>query len=252
MKNKLKYAVCAVISVIVTCAVVFLPYFYYNTQDSNQRKTYKVEDFSIETPETDISYDKLYSLLLSGNAIWVNSRESLSNSHLLMIAKDALNELKPYFSDNKYALEAIDTFLINTDISYIEYESSVVSGVIDDIPMSASLLYIKFYTDNSFEITIVIDKKTKKIFQYSIYDVDNVSDHLSFSSEYYDTINKEIDINLNDYWDIEDDLETTIYIEPYGFSFYLFNYDYYILKYNEFIYDDDHIYDSDQDENDIN
>ncbi len=239
LKNKIKYTLCIAVSIIVTCAVVFLPYLYYYAQDNKVSKTYAVEKFSLEKLNNDTSYNNLQSLLLSRNTIWVNNEESFSDELLNKTVTDSLIELKKSFSENEYASNIIDVFLHDSYIKPAHYESVIVSGAVNSIPVSASLLYVEYYGSNFSQMTILIDQKTNKIYQYDIFGFENQFDiaqnNALSSSDEYDTIFSNIQYNLYEYLNFNQTIHPSITIDYNSFYFYIFNYDYYTLRYDEIV-----------------
>ena len=108
MKTKIKYALCTLLSVVITFSIVALPYFYYSVEDSKKTEA-TPEKLAINTNAgSTTSIKQLYDLIQSGNAIWINDNEDISDFTLLQLVYGALQPLKEALKDSDYAVSAID------------------------------------------------------------------------------------------------------------------------------------------------
>lgn len=249
MKNKLKYVLCFVISIAVTCSVVLFPYFYYYFEDNKSRKAYAAEDLHFEKFDSDVSYESLQELLLSGEAIWVNDNnytDAESKTYAVFKTYDSLNKMKTHFSDNKYVLNAFDAFLNDSETTVVLCESVIVSGVVNGSPVSAPMLYMEYEGSDYSMMSILIDSKNDIVYQYCIWMLDEVTNDSfdadtsvlsEFPDEAYEETYEDCVAYLHEYMNITQSVYPSIIIEPNSFCYYLFDADYYALRHNMIYYE---------------
>lgn len=259
MKNKLKYVLCIVVSIAVTCSVVLFPYFYYYFEDNKGSKAYAAADLHFDKFDSNVSYESLQELLLSGEAIWVNDNnytDAESKTYAVFKTYDSLNKMKPHFSDNKHVLNAFDAFLNDPETTVILCESVIASGVVNGSPVSAPMLYMEYEGSDYSLMSILIDSKNEIVYQYCIWMLDEVtndsfdadasdmfdtesSDLFQFPVEVYEETNTDCISYLREYMNIPQYICPNITIEPNSFCYYLFD-DYNLLRHNMVYYEGEH------------
>lgn len=239
MKTKIKYVLCTLLSVAVTFSIVALPYFYYSVNDSKKTEV-TPEKLAINTyVKNTTSIKQLYDLIQSGNAIWIDDNEDISDFTLLQLVYGALQPLKESLKNSDYTVSAIDLIMNDTEKKPALYENVIVSGAVDGVPVSARLMNVVFYGSNFTEAQIVFDRKTDKVYQLNILangDIPNY-DYDNDENPYYDANDNillpDIVNGLNDYcgWDVNDNsLSTYISIQPDYFAFNVLGVDYYEMR----------------------
>lgn len=230
MKNKLKYILCTVLSVAVTFLIVAMPYFYYGVNDS--RKTeFKPEKLSINT---EIGNTPLVSqvarLVTSGNAIWIDDNENFSDFTMLQLVYAALQPLRESLKESDYAVSAIDLLMNDVDKKAALCETKIASGVVDDVPVSVRLMYVEFYGSDFIEASVLFDRNTDKVYQFSILTNDGMLNY-DYNND-WDILMPDITTGLQSYYDYESDKELEyftpiIVIDPNNFHINLFGVNYY-------------------------
>lgn len=239
MKTKIKYVLCTLLSVAVTFSIVALPYFYYSVNDSKKTEV-TPEKLAINTyVKNTTSIKQLYDLIQSGNAIWIDDNEDISDFTLLQLVYGALQPLKESLKNSDYTVSAIDLIMNDTEKKPALYENVIVSGAVDGVPVSARLMNVVFYGSNFTEAQIVFDRKTDKVYQLNILangDIPNY-DYDNDENPYFDANDNillpDIVNGLNDYcgWDVNDNsLSTYISIQPDYFAFNVLGVDYYEMR----------------------
>ena len=185
------------------------------------------------------SIKQLYDLIQSGNAIWIDDNEDISDFTLLQLVYGALQPLKESLKNSDYTVSAIDLIMNDTEKKPALYENVIVSGAVDGVPVSARLMNVVFYGSNFTEAQIVFDRKTDKVYQLNILangDIPNY-DYDNDENPYYDANDNillpDIVNGLNDYcgWDVNDNsLSTYISIQPDYFAFNVLGVDYYEMR----------------------
>lgn len=229
MKNKVKYIFCAAVTLLITGAIIFLPYFYYSAEDGRTEKSVKTESFSLEKTSADSSIESLNELLFSGKAIWTDNKKNITEAETLESVKISLNELKKYFSPDSDVVGYIDRVLNDKNISLLGTDFSIVSGMTDDKLVSASLLYAEFMGEGFENMQILIDKETNKVYELLIaetYGYDAVGNY-----DYAEN-DKEITDALCKYIGTDNCSNLIAQQLPMGFRYSVFGCDYYSLRYN--------------------
>lgn len=217
MKNKLKYILCTIISVLITFSIVALPNFYYTVKDSSKTE-FKAEKLAIGTQENNNpSVSEIIELMKSENAISVDSKENMSDKSLLVFVTAALQTIRDSLKDSDYALWAIDLFLNDEDVKPAMYGTQIISGTVNGAPVSATLMLAEYYGNNFKSMSIIFDRKT-----YKVYKLEIMANDIILSDEvdrYYTEISK----YLFEYYD---DLSPTLIVEPYFFYVDIFSDEY--------------------------
>lgn len=231
MKTKIKYALCTLLSVVITLSIVALPYFYYSVNDSKKTEA-TPEKLAINTDAgSTTSIKQLYDLIQSGNAIWINDNEDISDFTLLQLVYGALQPLKESLKESDYAVSAIDLIMNDTEKKPALYENVIVSGAVDGVPVSARLMYVEFYGSVFNEAHLLFDRKTDKVYQFNIqgngeipnYDYDND----------WDALLPDIVNGLNEYCGLDvNNISSSLYItiQPDYFAFNVLGVDYYEMR----------------------
>ncbi len=231
MKTKIKYVLCTLLSVVITFSIVALPYFYYSVNDSKKTEA-TPEKLAINTDvKNTTSIKQLYDLIQSGNAIWIDDNEDISDFTLLQLVYGALQPLKESLKESDYAVSAIDLIMNDTEKKPVLYENVIVSGAVDGVPVSARLMNVVFYGSNFTEAQIVFDRKTDKVYQLNIlangdipnYDYDND----------WDALLPDIVNGLNEYCGLDvNNISSSLYItiQPDYFAFNVLGVDYYEMR----------------------
>lgn len=231
MKTKIKYALCTLLSVVITLSIVALPYFYYSVNDSKKTEA-TPEKLAINTDAgSTTSIKQLYDLIQSGNAIWINDNEDISDFTLLQLVYGALQPLKESLKESDYAVSAIDLIMNDTEKKPALYENVIVSGAVDGVPVSARLMYVEFYGSVFNEAHLLFDRKTDKVYQFNIqgngeipnYDYDND----------WDALLPDIVNGLNEYCGLDvNNISSSLYItiKPDYFVFNALGVDYYEMR----------------------
>ncbi|WP_294906301.1 hypothetical protein [uncultured Ruminococcus sp.] len=231
MKTKIKYVLCTLLSVVITFSIVALPYFYYSVNDSKKTEA-TPEKLAINTDAGNTtSIKQLYDLIQSGNAIWIDDNEDISDFTLLQLVYGALQPLKESLKESDYAVSAIDLIMNDTEKKPALYENVIVSGAVDGVPVSARLMNVVFYGSNFTEAQIVFDRKTDKVYQLNIlangdipnYDYDND----------WDALLPDIVNGLNEYCGLDvNNISSSLYItiQPDYFAFNVLGVDYYEMR----------------------
>lgn len=231
MKTKIKYALCTLLSVVITLSIVALPYFYYCVNDSKKTEA-TPEKLAINTDAgSTTSIKQLYDLIQSGNAIWINDNEDMSDFTLLQLVYGALQPLKESLKESDYAVSAIDLIMNDTEKKPALYENVIVSGAVDGVPVSARLMYVEFYGSVFNEAHLLFDRKTDKVYQFNIqgngeipnYDYDND----------WDALLPDIVNGLNEYCGLDvNNISSSLYItiKPDYFVFNALGVDYYEMR----------------------
>lgn len=231
MKTKIKYVLCTLLSVVITFSIVALPYFYYSVNDSKKTEA-TPEKLAINTDAgSTTSIKQLYDLIQSGNAIWINDNEDMSDFTLLQLVYGALQPLKESLKESDYAVSAIDLIMNDSEKKPALYENVIVSGAVDGVPVSARLMYVEFYGSVFNEAHLLFDRKTDKVYQFNIqgngeipnYDYDND----------WDALLPDIVNGLNEYCGLDvNNISSSLYItiKPDYFVFNALGVDYYEMR----------------------
>ena len=231
MKTKIKYVLCTLLSVVITFSIVALPYFYYSVNDSKKTEA-TPEKLAINTDvKNTTSIKQLYDLIQSGNAIWIDDNEDISDFTLLQLVYGALQPLKESLKESDYAVSAIDLIMNDSEKKPALYENVIVSGAVDGVPVSARLMNVVFYGSNFTEAQVVFDRKTDKVYQLNIlangdipnYDYDND----------WDALLPDIVNGLNEYCGLDvNNISSSLYItiQPDYFAFNVLGVDYYEMR----------------------
>lgn len=231
MKTKIKYVLCTLLSVVITFSIVALPYFYYSVNDSKKTEA-TPEKLAINTDvKNTTSIKQLYDLIQSGNAIWIDDNEDISDFTLLQLVYGALQPLKESLKESDYAVSAIDLIMNDSEKKPALYENVIVSGAVDGVPVSARLMYVEFYGSVFNEAHLLFDRKTDKVYQFNIqgngeipnYDYDND----------WDALLPDIVNGLNEYCGLDvNNISSSLYItiQPDYFAFNVLGVDYYEMR----------------------
>ncbi len=174
---------------------------------------------------------QLYDLIQSGNAIWINDNEDMSDFTLLQLVYGALQPLKESLKESDYAVSAIDLIMNDSEKKPALYENVIVSGAVDGVPVSARLMYVEFYGSVFNEAHLLFDRKTDKVYQFNIqgngeipnYDYDND----------WDALLPDIVNGLNEYCGLDvNNISSSLYItiKPDYFVFNALGVDYYEMR----------------------
>lgn len=235
MKVSAKYIICAVITVIVIVAVVFLPYLYYYAVDVKNDNAYTVESFSLKNPNVKTSLNALISLMNSDKVIWIAEKTQPADDELCKTVKAAINQLSKYLSDDSYTKAALAYFLDDKDSEVAFSEAVIASGAVGDTPVSAPLLYVEL-TGSDFYITkVLINRETNKIYQLEIfYDNKRYYDDYGYAmtDEEIEKIYNYTHDRLYEYLQCDENPNIAQYIETNNFGFCIFNSTYFNLRYN--------------------
>ena len=241
MKTKLKYVLCTLLSVAITFSIIMLPYFYYSVEDLKKTEA-TPEKLAINTDvKNTTSIKQLNDLIQSGNAIWINDNEDISDFTLLQLVYGALQPLKESLKESDYAVSAIDLLMNDSEKKPALYETTIVSGAVDGVPVSARLMNVVFYGSNFTEAQIVFDRKPDKVYQLNIlangdipnYDYDNDENPYYDANDDYNILLPDIENGLNDYcgWDVNGySASPYISIQPDYFAFNVLGVDYYEMR----------------------
>lgn len=231
MKTKIKYALCTLLSVVITFSIVALPYFYYSVNDSKKTEA-TPEKLAINTnAESTTSIKQLYDLIQSGNAIWINDNEDISDFTLLQLVYGALQPLKQELKESDYAVSAIDLLMNDSGKKPALYETTIVSGAVDGVPVSARLMYVEFYGTNFTEAQVVFDRKTDKVYQLNILSNGDIP-YYDYNSD-WDVLLPDIVNGLNDYCGLDvNNISSSLYItiQPDYFAINVLGVDYYEMR----------------------
>lgn len=231
MKTKIKYALCTLLSVAITFSIVALPYFYYSVEDSKKTEA-TPEKLAINTNAgSTTSIKQLYDLIQSGNAIWINDNEDISDFTLLQLVYGALQPLKEELKESDYAVSAIDLLMNDSEKKPALYETVIVSGAVDGVPVSARLMYVEFYGTNFTEAQVVFDRKTDKVYQFNILSNGDIP-YYYYNSD-WDVLLPDIVNGLNDYCGLDvNNISSSLYItiQPDYFAFNVLGVDYYEMR----------------------
>lgn len=231
MKTKIKYALCTLLSVVITFSIVALPYFYYSVEDSKKTEA-TPEKLAINTNAgSTTSIKQLYDLIQSGNAIWINDNEDISDFTLLQLVYGALQPLKEALKDSDYAVSAIDLIMNDSEKKPALYETVIVSGAVDGVPVSARLMYVEFYGSDFTEAKILFDRKTDKVYQLNVLSNGDIPNY-DYNSD-WDVLLPDIVNGLNDYCGLDvNNISSSLYItiQPDYFAFNVLGVDYYEMR----------------------
>lgn len=231
MKTKIKYALCTLLSVVITFSIVALPYFYYRVNDSKKTEA-TPEKLAINTNAgSTTSIKQLYDLIHSGNAIWINDNEDISDFTLLQLVYGALQPLKESLKESDYAVSAIDLIMNDSGKKPALYETTIVSGAVDGVPVSARLMYVEFYGTNFTEAQILFDRKTDKVYQLNILSNGDIP-YYDYNSD-WDVLLPDIVNGLNDYCGLDvNNISSSLYItiQPDYFAINVLGVDYYEMR----------------------
>lgn len=231
MKTKIKYVLCTLLSVVITFSIVALPYFYYSVNDSKKTEA-TPEKLAINTDvKNTTSIKQLYDLIQSGNAIWIDDNEDISDFTLLQLVYGALQPLKESLKESDYAVSAIDLIMNDTEKKPALYENVIVSGAVDGVPVSARLMNVVFYGSNFTEAQIVFDRKTDKVYQLNILANGDIPCY-DYNSD-WDVLLPDIVNGLNEYCGLDvNNISSSLYItiQPDYFAFNVLGVDYYEMR----------------------
>lgn len=231
MKTKIKYVLCTLLSVVITFSIVALPYFYYSVNDSKKTEA-TPEKLAINTDAGNTtSIKQLYELIQSGNAIWIDDNEDISDFTLLQLVYGALQPLKESLKESDYAVSAIDLIMNDTEKKPALYENVIVSGAVDGVPVSARLMNVVFYGSNFTEAQVVFDRKTDKVYQLNILANGDIPCY-DYNSD-WDVLLPDIVNGLNEYCGLDvNNISSSLYItiQPDYFAFNVLGVDYYEMR----------------------
>lgn len=231
MKTKIKYALCTLLSVAITFSIVALPYFYYSVEDSKKTEA-TPEKLAINTDAgSTTSIKQLYDLIQSGNAIWINDNEDISDFTLLQLVYGALQPLKEELKESDYAVSAIDLLMNDSEKKPALYETVIVSGAVDGVPVSARLMNVVFYGSDFTEAQVVFDRKTDKVYQLNILSNGDIP-YYDYNSD-WDVLLPDIVNGLIGYYGLkvnDDSVSPYITIQPDYFAFNVLGVDYYEMR----------------------
>lgn len=231
MKTKIKYALCTLLSVVITFSIVALPYFYYSVNDSKKTEA-TPEKLAINTDTgSTTSIKQLYDLIQSGNAIWINDNEDISDFTLLQLVYGALQPLKQELKESDYAVSAIDLLMNDSGKKPALYETTIVSGAVDGVPVSARLMNVVFYGSDFTEAQVVFDRKTDKVYQLNILSNGDIP-YYDYNSD-WDVLLPDIVNGLNDYCGLDvNNISSSLHItiQPDYFAFNVLGVDYYEMR----------------------
>lgn len=231
MKTKIKYALCTLLSVVITLSIVALPYFYYSVNDSKKTEA-TPEKLAINTDAgSTTSIKQLYDLIQSGNAIWINDNEDISDFTLLQLVYGALQPLKESLKESDYAVSAIDLIMNDSEKKPVLYENAIVSGAVDGVPVSARLMYVEFYGSVFNEAHLLFDRKTDKVYQFNIQGNGEIPNY-DYNND-WDALLPDIVNGLNEYCGLDvNNISSSLYItiKPDYFVFNALGVDYYEMR----------------------
>lgn len=231
MKTKIKYVLCTLLSVVITFSIVALPYFYYSVNDSKKTEA-TPEKLAINTDvKNTTSIKQLYDLIQSGNAIWINDNEDISDFTLLQLVYGALQPLKESLKESDYAVSAIDLIMNDSEKKPVLYENVIVSGAVDGVPVSARLMNVVFYGSNFTEAQVVFDRKTDKVYQLNILSNGDIPNY-DYDND-WDVLLPDIANGLNEYYGLDvNNISSSLYItiQPDYFAFNVLGVDYYEMR----------------------
>lgn len=231
MKTKLKYVLCTLLSVAITFSIIMLPYFYYSVEDLKKTEA-TPEKLAINTDAgSTTSIKQLNDLIQSGNAIWINDNEDISDFTLLQLVYGALQPLKESLKESDYAVSAIDLLMNDSEKKPAIYETVIVSGAVDGVPVSARLMYVEFYGSNFTEAQVLFDRKTDKVYQLNILANGDIP-YYDYDSD-WDVLLPDIVNGLSGYYglDVNDNsVSPLISIQPDCVALNVFGVDYYKMR----------------------
>lgn len=231
MKTKIKYVLCTLLSVVITFSIVALPYFYYSVNDSKKTEA-TPEKLAINTDAGNTtSIKQLYELIQSGNAIWIDDNEDISDFTMLQLVYGALQPLKESLKESDYAVSAIDLIMNDSEKKPALYETTIVSGAVDGVPVSARLMNVVFYGSDFTEVQIVFDRKTDKVYQLNILSNGDIPNY-DYDND-WDVLLPDIVNGLNEYCGLDvNNISSSLYItiQPDYFAFNVLGVDYYEMR----------------------
>ena len=231
MKTKIKYALCTLLSVAITFSIVALPYFYYSVNDSKKTEA-TPEKLAINTDvKNTTSIKQLYDLIQSGNAIWIDDNEDISDFTMLQLVYGALQPLKESLKESDYAVSAIDLIMNDSEKKPVLYENAIVSGAVDGVPVSARLMYVEFYGSVFNEAHLLFDRKTDKVYQFNIQGNGEIPNY-DYNND-WDALLPDIVNGLNEYCGLDvNNISSSLYItiKPDYFVFNALGVDYYEMR----------------------
>lgn len=229
-------------SLSITTGILFLPYFYYSSYDTNSRNLYEIEKFSLNRVENDVDSKDILDLLALQNAIRINNNEKIETEKVKEMALSAIETMGKYMKSTNYEKNVFDISLFN-DMWVETYNTYLVSGMVNDKMVTVSLIYINLSSTEEYAV-FTLDTETKKIYQlyvgsytenYIFYDEETKNElNRAVSEEEYDKYSIEIIDKIYDmhyqnvckdlcaYWDLDDINDVVLYTYGDHFSVNVF------------------------------
>lgn len=194
-KTTIKYICVATLTVLLTVAVIFTPYVYYAVSDAKILSNSQVEEFSLQKAGEKSTLEEKIALITSEKAIWVN--EALEQDDVQTNVLRAVRNMSNYLCD-EYTKNVLSTFLDSDNITLTYFESTIASGPVNGKPVYVPLLYAEFYGDEFPAATVLIDRDTNKVYQFTI----TANEKTFYTKESEDTFYSGLNIPEDDYYEI--------------------------------------------------
>lgn len=242
MNKIIKYALCIILTLAVTCSVILLPYFYYKATDKTASDSFVTETFSLDNSKNSLSSDDLVELLSSDEAMWVT--QSIDSNTARNEVRSAVINLNNAFVNNNLAQNFIEGFLgVFDELCSEDFTVVNVNGKTGDSPASVSLLCMQYtevgYDENVDGIAtsymILLDRNTKKVYEFA-YVPDNRSVRYNDPAEYNDYYKADYEqtlFDLQSYWDTDRE-DLLIQVDPYVLYFNIMPIEYSRYSFNRY------------------
>ncbi|MGN0558465.1 MAG: hypothetical protein ACI4IS_03325 [Acutalibacteraceae bacterium] len=194
-KSTVKYISVAALAVLLTVSVIFTPYVYYAVSDAKILANSQVEEFSLQRAGEKSTLEEKIALITSEKAIWVN--EALEQDDVKPTVLRAVRNMGNYLCD-EYTKNVLSTFLDSEDITLTYFESTIASGPVNGEPVYVPLLYAEFYGDNFPAATVLVDRYTNKVYQFTI----TANEKTFYTKESEDAFYSGLNIPEDDYYEI--------------------------------------------------
>lgn len=241
MRIKLRYFICAVLTLTLTATVVFMPYIYYSFSVDDDYLP-QTEEFTLTgSGDYEPDFKEIYQLVHDDSAIWIDD-DNYNEKLLLQKLSMEISELYWFFNGNSHTLSvynAIKNLPLDTPYST---NSVIVSGTVDDKSVSVPFVFVEYINDDledglepKIKFSVLMNRNNGKIYQLSITGTDPFVD-------FYDSDNIDIEMYVTEqigkYLSI--DLHGIIQVSIYGtfFEYEAFSQSFYDLRYriSEIVY----------------
>lgn len=237
-KVRIKYILSAVSLLVVTALMVIAPYGYNYIND--RKLLGSVGDngtFSYSSGKSALTYDEVYILLAKSSPVWINENLGTVKAEVYKEIYTALNSFYTAIKEDKNLNDIVGFALSDNNMSVSYCNSSKVSGVVDDEPMTVNLMTVSLYGEESY-IEFMYNRENLKIYEYNYYkdnsyeyDGNTVDDEFGLGSETENFAEKQ----FAEYLETErKNLDESVSYDGNSFSFFAFGEPYY---YNSISYD---------------